>query len=78
MDLEARSLQPSIKASLLVKLREYKTDLNNLKNEVKRITSSNVSLTARDELLESGQADTLTVYLFHPSSDTNRCQSCSL
>lgn len=61
MDLEARSLQPSMKATLLAKLREYKTDLNNLKNDVKRITSSNVSLTARDDLLESGRADTLTV-----------------
>lgn len=63
MDLEARSLQPSMKASLLAKLREYKTDLNNLKNEVKRVTSANVSLTARDELLESGRADSLAVCL---------------
>ncbi|MED6146173.1 Vesicle transport v-SNARE 12 [Stylosanthes scabra] len=62
MDLEARSLQPSMKASLLVKLREYKTDLNNLKNEVKRMTSAaNNSNGSRDELLESGQADTLAV-----------------
>lgn len=65
MDLEARSLQPSIKAALLAKLREYKTDLNNLKNEVKRISSINASLAARDELLESGNADALTVFLFH-------------
>ncbi|MED6217490.1 Vesicle transport v-SNARE 12 [Stylosanthes scabra] len=71
MDLEARSLQPSMKASLLVKLREYKTDLNNLKNEVKRMTSaannnSNVNVRlglggSRDDLLESGQAHTLAV-----------------
>ncbi|RDX96891.1 Vesicle transport v-SNARE 13, partial [Mucuna pruriens] len=61
MDLEARSLQPSIKATLLAKLREYKTDLNNLKSEVKRATSTNVSLTARDELMESGRSDTLAV-----------------
>ncbi|TKY73357.1 Vesicle transport v-SNARE 13 [Spatholobus suberectus] len=61
MDLEARSLQPSMKASLLAKLREYKTNLNNLKSEVERVTSANVSLTARDELLESGKADTLAV-----------------
>ncbi|XP_027369122.1 vesicle transport v-SNARE 13-like isoform X2 [Abrus precatorius] len=61
MDLEARSLQPSSKASLLAKLREYKTDLNNLKNEVKRVTSANVNVTARDELLESGRADTFAV-----------------
>lgn len=61
MDLEARSLQPSMKATLLAKLREYKTDLNNLKNEVKRVTSVNVSLTGRDELLGSARADMLTV-----------------
>ncbi|KAF9625775.1 hypothetical protein IFM89_026915 [Coptis chinensis] len=36
MDLEARSLQPSVKAMLLAKLREYKSDLNNLKTEVKK------------------------------------------
>ncbi|KAJ4973025.1 hypothetical protein NE237_006199 [Protea cynaroides] len=60
MDLEARSLQPSVKAMLLAKLREYKSDLNNLKSEVKRITSTNANLAARDELLESGMADTLT------------------
>jgi len=61
MDLEARSLQPNAKAVLLAKLREYKSDLNNLKAEVKRITSSNLNQSARDELLESGMADALTV-----------------
>ena len=61
MDLEARSLQPNVKAVLLAKLREYKSDLNNLKSEVKRIASGNLNPTARDELLESGMADTLTV-----------------
>ncbi|KAJ7956423.1 Vesicle transport v-SNARE [Quillaja saponaria] len=61
MDLEARSLQPSVKTTLLAKLREYKTDLNNLKNEVKRITSGNAGLASRDQLLQSGMADTLTV-----------------
>lgn len=35
MDLEARSFPPNIKGTLLAKLREYKTDLNNLKNETK-------------------------------------------
>ncbi|MQM12970.1 hypothetical protein Taro_045891, partial [Colocasia esculenta] len=59
MDLEARSLQPSIKSMLIAKLREYKSDLNNLKSEVKKITS-NANQTAREELLESGMADTLT------------------
>ncbi|KAK4395964.1 Vesicle transport v-SNARE 11 [Sesamum angolense] len=58
MDLEARSLPPSVKTMLLAKLREYKTDLNNLKTDVKRITSANTNQAARDELLESGIADT--------------------
>lgn len=62
MDLEARSLPPSVKAALLAKLREYKTDLNNLKSEVKRITSANAQA-ARDDLLESGMANTLTVLI---------------
>ncbi|XP_042042100.1 vesicle transport v-SNARE 13-like isoform X1 [Salvia splendens] len=61
MDLEARSLPPSVKAMLLAKLREYKNDLNNLKSEVKRITSANANQAARDELLESGLTDTMAV-----------------
>ncbi|XP_073149334.1 vesicle transport v-SNARE 13-like [Henckelia pumila] len=60
MDLEARGLQPNIKAVLLAKLREFKSDLNNLKSEVKRIASTNLNQAARDELLEAGMADTLT------------------
>ncbi|CAK9138144.1 unnamed protein product [Ilex paraguariensis] len=54
MDLEARSLPPNAKAMLLAKLREYKTDLNNLKSEVKRITLAGANQAARDDLLESG------------------------
>lgn len=61
MDLEARSLQPSSKAILLAKLREYKSDLNNLKSDVKRISMANLNASARDELLESGMADMSTV-----------------
>ncbi|GER37407.1 vesicle transport v-SNARE family protein [Striga asiatica] len=61
MDIEARGLQPNIKAVLLAKLREYKSDLNNLKSNVKRIASSNLNQAARDELLEAGMADTLSV-----------------
>ncbi|CAK9142356.1 unnamed protein product [Ilex paraguariensis] len=61
MDLEARSLQPSVKAMLLAKLREYKSDLNNLKREVKKLTSGNSSQAAHEELLESGMADTQAV-----------------
>ncbi|XP_058194514.1 vesicle transport v-SNARE 12 isoform X2 [Rhododendron vialii] len=55
MDLEARSLQPSVKAVLLAKLREYKADLNKLKREVKKLSSGNQ--VSREELLESGMAD---------------------
>ncbi|XP_059642474.1 vesicle transport v-SNARE 13-like [Cornus florida] len=61
MDLEARSLPANVKATLLAKLREYRTDLNNLKSEVKRISSTNGTQAARDDLLESGMADTLSV-----------------
>ncbi|KAL4368530.1 hypothetical protein GQ457_05G017620 [Hibiscus cannabinus] len=60
MDLDARNRQPNVKAMLLAKLREYKSDLNNLKSEVKRIASGNLNPSARDELLESGMADALT------------------
>ncbi|XP_076930682.1 vesicle transport v-SNARE 11-like [Bidens hawaiensis] len=61
MDLEARSLQPNVKAVLLAKLREYKSDLNNLKSQVKQISTSNLNQAARDELLESGMADATAV-----------------
>lgn len=61
MDLEARALPPNIKSSLLVKLREFKSDLNNFKSEVKRITTGSLNAAARDELLEAGMADTVTV-----------------
>ncbi|OIW02155.1 hypothetical protein TanjilG_02379 [Lupinus angustifolius] len=57
MDLEARSLQPSVKAMLLAKLREYKSDLNNLKKEFKRLTSPTADQAARENLLEAGIAD---------------------
>lgn len=55
MDLEARSLQPSLKASLLAKLREYKSDLNKLKREVKKLTSLNSNQPSNEDL-ESGMA----------------------
>lgn len=63
MDLEARSLQPGVKAMLLAKLREYKADLGKLKKELKRFTSPNANQAAREELLESGMADTHLVDL---------------
>lgn len=64
MDLEARSLQPNVKAMLLAKLREYKSDLNNLKREIKRITSGNADQAAREELLEAGISDVHAVIWF--------------
>lgn len=61
MDLEARSMPPGMKASLLAKIREYRNDLNNLKSETKRLHSSNANVAARDELLEMGRADAMQV-----------------
>ncbi|KAK4376642.1 hypothetical protein RND71_002938 [Anisodus tanguticus] len=55
MDLEARSLQPSLKATLLAKLREYKSDLNKLKKEVNKLALTGASQAAHD--LESGIVD---------------------
>jgi len=66
MDLEARSLQPSVKAMLLAKLREYKSDLSNLKKEFRRLTSPNSDESARQELLEAGTADTHLVFFWDP------------
>jgi len=63
MDLEVRSLQPSLKANFLAKLREYKSDLNNLKRDVKKTSSPVDSQAARDELLESGMGDALAVII---------------
>lgn len=66
MDLEARTLQASVKATLVAKLREYKNDVNKLKTEVKRITSSGSAINAfnqaaRDEWLDSGLPDEMVV-----------------
>uniref|UniRef100_A0A251SS28 Putative vesicle transport v-SNARE, t-SNARE n=1 Tax=Helianthus annuus TaxID=4232 RepID=A0A251SS28_HELAN len=46
MDIEARNLPPNVKAMLLAKLREYKSNLNNLKSEIKRIASTNLNQAA--------------------------------
>ncbi|KAM3412232.1 hypothetical protein ACQJBY_003743 [Aegilops geniculata] len=59
MDLEARSLQPTVRAGLLSKLREYKSDLNNIKSEIKRVSAPNAQQATREELLDSGMPDTL-------------------
>ena len=72
MDLEARNLQPSVRAGLLAKIREYKSDLNNLKGALKRITSGNAQQGVREELLESGMADALGVcYYLEFMNDSN-------
>lgn len=63
MDLEARSLQPSLKATYLAKLREYKSDLTKLKREVKKLTSAKSDQVAHEELLESGLANAHAVCL---------------
>jgi len=60
MDLEARSLPPTQKAMLLAKLREYKSDLTNLKRDVKKSASTDAAA-ARDDLLESGRGDYVNV-----------------
>ncbi|XP_044451436.1 vesicle transport v-SNARE 11 isoform X2 [Triticum aestivum] len=59
MDLEARSLQPTVRAGLLSKLREYKSDLNNIKSEIKKVSAPNAQQATREELLDSGMPDTL-------------------
>lgn len=63
MDLEARSLPPTQKATLLAKLREYKSDLTNLKRDVKKSATSDAAA-ARDDLLENGMADHVNVITF--------------
>eukprot|EP00475_Leptophrys_vorax_P040427 TRINITY_DN7495_c0_g1_i2.p2 TRINITY_DN7495_c0_g1~~TRINITY_DN7495_c0_g1_i2.p2 ORF type:complete len:239 (+),score=30.84 TRINITY_DN7495_c0_g1_i2:353-1069(+) len=56
MDLEARSLPPPLKASLLVKLREYKADLQALRRDLQRAEQEAAAneVSARDELLGAG------------------------
>jgi vesicle transport through interaction with t-SNAREs protein 1 len=61
MDLEARSLPPTQKATLLAKLQEYKSDLNNLKREFKKVSSAQDPVASRNELMESGMADHVMV-----------------
>lgn len=73
MDLEARSLQPSAKAMMLAKLREYKSDLNKLKREFKKISSPNVDQASREELLESGMADVHSVCLDYAAPSLFHC-----
>jgi hypothetical protein len=77
MDLEARSLQPSAKAMMLAKLREYKSDLNKLKREFKRISSPSADQASREELLESGMANVHTVCLDHTVLSLFHCSKYS-
>ncbi|CAI7758283.1 unnamed protein product [Closterium sp. NIES-53] len=61
MDLEARSLAAAQKAALLVKLREYKADLQTLRRDLQRAlqdAAASASEAARDQLLGNteGQA----------------------
>ena len=60
MDLEARSLPATQKSMLVVKLREYKTDLTNLKRDVKKTSAPDTSA-ERDELMETGLGADLSV-----------------
>ncbi|CAM6017659.1 unnamed protein product [Sphagnum balticum] len=51
MDLEAWSLPPTQKATLLAKLREYKSKLNKLKREFKKVSSAQDPVASRNELM---------------------------
>lgn len=83
MDLEARSLQPSAKAACLAKLREYKSDLNQLKKEFKRVSSPDANQSSREELMESGMLDphlvirdgydTTLFFVFHLLQSLEHC-----
>jgi vesicle transport through interaction with t-SNAREs protein 1 len=46
---------------LLAKLREYKSDLNNLKRDFKKSSSAYDPVASRDELMESGMGEHVTV-----------------
>ena len=51
---------------LVAKLWEYKSDLDNVKSELKRISAPNARQATREELLEAGMADTLAVSSWTP------------
>ncbi|KAL0737021.1 hypothetical protein Bca4012_013231 [Brassica carinata] len=53
----ARSLQPSANAGCISKLREYKSDLNQLKKDFKRVSSPDANQSTRGELMDPGMAD---------------------
>ncbi|EPS65080.1 hypothetical protein M569_09698 [Genlisea aurea] len=66
MDADARSLPPNVKAVLLAKLREYQSDLNDMKNKANLIASTNFH---RDELMEAGMADSITLQVPENNGD---------
>ncbi|KAG5400051.1 hypothetical protein IGI04_014658 [Brassica rapa subsp. trilocularis] len=57
MMLEAISLQQSANLVCLSKLREYKSDLNQLKKDFKRVSSPDANQSTREDLMELGMAD---------------------
>ncbi|KAH8945851.1 hypothetical protein BDL97_12G063100 [Sphagnum fallax] len=57
MDLDTHNLPPTQKATLLAKLREYKSDLNNLKQDFKKVSMAHDPVASRNELMESWVAD---------------------
>ncbi|CAF1935214.1 BnaC05g40940D [Brassica napus] len=57
MMLEAISLQQSANLVCLSKLREYKSDLNQLKKDFKRVSSPDANQSTREDLMEPGMAD---------------------
>lgn len=70
LDLEngpwhTHNLPPTQKATLLAKLQEYKSDLNNLKQDFKKVSMAHDPVASRDELMESRMADHVMVCNIH-------------
>jgi vesicle transport through interaction with t-SNAREs protein 1 len=65
MDLDTHNLPPTQKATLLAKLREYKSDLNNLKKDFKKVSMAHDPVASRNELMESWVADHVMVCNIH-------------
>jgi vesicle transport through interaction with t-SNAREs protein 1 len=65
MDLDTHNLPPTQKATLLAKLPEYKSDLNNLKLDFKKVSMAHDPVASRNELMESQVADHVMVCNIH-------------
>jgi len=65
MDHAASNLPPNIKSILLEKLKESKSSLKRLRNEIKRNTSENLKVTTREEVLEAEKAVCKDMVLFN-------------